>query len=121
MACDFCECVFHLTCIPSFRPVVFLWPLREDSIYKHFRAVPAAAGIAAPAGKQAYTFHDLRRAFATMNVDRLSAPTLQQLMRHKNHATTQVYINIARWLNEAVDSLYVPDLNAKPKGRTAGK
>ena len=45
-------------------------------------------------------FHDLRRAFATMNADRLSTAPRQTLMRHKSYQTTQVYINMARQIDD---------------------
>lgn len=55
-----------------------------------------------------YGFHDLRRAFATMNAYKLSAEALQALMRHKSYQTTQKYINLARQMDTAVASLHVP-------------
>jgi hypothetical protein len=35
-------------------------------------------------------------------------------MRHKSYTTTQVYINMARQIDEAVDVLHVPDV-LKPR------
>ena len=58
----------------------------------------------------AYGFHDLRRAFATMNADKLTTDALQALMRHKSYQTTQQYINMARQMDAAVASLHVPDV-----------
>jgi integrase len=60
-----------------------------------------------------YSFHDLRRAFATMNAERLTASALQALMRHKSYQTTQLYINMARQMNEAVAKLHVPEVLGK--------
>lgn len=57
-----------------------------------------------------YQFHDLRRAFATMNADKLTADALQTLMQHKNYQTTQRFINMARQLNPVVQSHYLPEL-----------
>jgi integrase len=57
-----------------------------------------------------YGFHDLRRAFATMNADKLTADALQALLRHKSCAMTQVYMNMARQMDEAVAALHVPDV-----------
>lgn len=57
-----------------------------------------------------YGFHDLRRAFATLNASSLSADELQGLMRYKSYQTTQRYINMASQLNKAVDKLHVPDV-----------
>jgi integrase len=55
-------------------------------------------------------FHDLRRAFATMNADKLTPDALQALMRHKSYLTTQVDITLSRQLDEAVAGLHVPDV-----------
>ena len=57
-----------------------------------------------------YGFHDLRRAFATMNADKLTTDALQALMRHKSYSTTQLYINAARQMNAAVAGLHVPEV-----------
>lgn len=61
-----------------------------------------------PTAKTAYGFHDLRRAFATMNADRLSPDALQALMQHKDYQTTQRYISIARQLKPDVAGVFVP-------------
>jgi len=60
-----------------------------------------------------YGFHDFRRAFATMNADRLTGDALQALIRHKSYSTTQRYINMARQLDQSVKVLHVPDPEAK--------
>ena len=70
----------------------------------------AAAVKPATGPKPHYGFHDLRRAFATMNADKLSADTLQALMQHKDYQTTQRYINMARQLTPAIHNLFVPTL-----------
>ena len=57
-----------------------------------------------------YGFHDFRRAFATMNADKLTPDALQTLMRHKSYQTTQVYINMARQMDAAVAGLHVPEV-----------
>jgi len=56
-----------------------------------------------------YGFHDLRRAFARLKAPKLTPDALQALMRHKSYLTTQVYVNVARQLDDAVDVLHVPD------------
>jgi integrase len=58
----------------------------------------------------AYGFHDLRRAFATMNADKLTPDALQALMRHKSYQTTQVYIHMSRQMDAADASLHVPEV-----------
>lgn len=42
-----------------------------------------------------YGFHDFRRSFATWNAGRFSSEELQQLMQHKNAATTQRYVDMS--------------------------
>lgn len=90
-------------------------------MYEEFARVQDAAGIDLPCPEKhehtdachRYGFRDLRRAFATMNADRLSGDALQALMRHKSYTTTQRYINMARQLDQSVKVLYVPDVQAK--------
>jgi integrase len=55
-----------------------------------------------------YSFHDERRAFATMNAPNMTREALQALMRHQSADTTDRYINMAMQLNPAVVSLHVP-------------
>ena len=45
-----------------------------------------------------------------MNAPTLSGDALQALMRHKSYATTQLYINMARQLDSAVEALHVPEV-----------
>jgi integrase len=71
---------------------------------------PAHGGISGGRAAVLYGFHDLRRAFATMNADKLTPDTLQTLMRHKSYTTAQRYINMARQMDAAVASLHVPDV-----------
>jgi integrase len=100
--------VDHLKKIACFEPVVFPWYYHDRTLWTDFASIQDAAGISPH-----YGFHDLRRAFATVNADKLTADALQTLMRHKSYLTTQRYINIARQLNRAVESLYVPDVLRK--------
>src|SRR5581483_5814207 len=110
---------------------VFDWRHAEKTLYDDFAAIQEAAGVRLecrngrteeePEDKgdhvctdacHCYTFHDLRRAFATANAERLTGDALQKLMRHKSYATTQRYINVATQLNRALDNLFVPTLPA---------
>ena len=108
----------HLRGIASFDVLVFPWPHADSTLWSQFHRIQREAGIHRPCrGKHEHTpschvygFHDLRRAFATMNAPTLSADALQSLMRHKSYVTTQKYINMAGQLNRAVDNLYVPDV-----------
>ena len=110
--------VEHLRRIVSLDPFVFPWPHVETTLYDQFGMIQQAAKIHLPCRGEhdhtpachVYGFHDLRRAFATMNADKLTVDALQALMRQKSYQTTQKYISIARQLNRSVDSLYVPQL-----------
>lgn len=110
--------VEHLKKLPGFDPCVFPWNHDRTTLMNEFRRIQEAAKIKLPCrGKHEHTpacfvygFHDLRRAFATMNADRLTGDALQGLMRHKSYATTQRYINMARQLDEAVAVLHVPEV-----------
>lgn len=104
--------VEHLRRLLRFGENVFPWPHVPRKLWDDFEAIQKAAGVKPPHGKARYGFHDLRRAFATMNADRLSADALQALMQHKSYTTTQRYINMARQLNQAVDGLFVPNVTA---------
>ena len=116
--------VEHLRKIPSFDTVIFPWNRATRSLYDEFLRIQEKAGIHLPCRDRhehttfchVYGFHDLRRAFATMNADRLTADALQGLMRHKAYQTTQRYINVARQLDQAVDALHVPDVLRKGMG-----
>jgi integrase len=115
--------VEHLRKLACFDPVMFPWNHNRRTLDEEWLRIQQAAGINLPCRKQhehtehghAYGFHDLRRAFATMNAARLSADQLQALMRHKSYQTTQRYINMASQMDEAVEKLFVPDVL---KGKT---
>jgi integrase len=108
----------HLRKLANFDPYVFPWPHYKTTLYKQFAEIQEAAGVKLPCTKQhehtrychVYGFHDLRRAFATMNADKLTPDALQALMRHKSYSTTQRYINIARQMDAAVAGLHVPEV-----------
>lgn len=116
--------VEHLRRLAGFGPVVFPWNHNRRTLYTEFARVQEAAGIKLPCPKAhthtrhcyLYGFHDLRRAFATMNADKLSPDALQALMRHKSYTTTQLYINMARQMDRAVEALHVPDVLKAPAG-----
>jgi integrase len=100
--------VEHLRKLVSLDSFVFPWSHGRRHIFEEFGKIQKAAGIRPMGSKSQYGFHDLRRAFATMNADRLTPDALQALMQHKDYQTTQRYINMARQLNPAVQNLYVP-------------
>ena len=97
--------VEHLLKIRSFHALVFPWTRSRRDIWNVFHTIQEAAGIA----ESYYGFHDLRRAFATVNADSMSADALQRLMQHKDYSTTQRYINLAHQVKAAVANLHVPE------------
>jgi integrase len=60
-----------------------------------------------------YGFHDLRRAFATVNAPQMKPEFLQKLMRHKSCTTTLGYINLVSQVDEAVANMPVPKVLRK--------
>jgi integrase len=102
--------VDHLERLASFDPVIFPWNHNRRQLFEEFNEIQEKAGVRPQGGRGRYGFHDLRRAFATMNADKLTADALQALMQHKTYQTTQVYINMARQLTPAVQTLFVPEL-----------
>jgi integrase len=114
----------HLRKLPGFGRFVFPWPHYKTTLYLDFAEIQRVAKINLTCARKhehtpachVYGFHDLRRAFATMNADRLTPDALQALMRHKSYSTTQLYINMARQMNEAVASLHVPEVLKKTGG-----
>jgi integrase len=106
----------HLKKLASFDPHVFPWDHDRRTLHTEFARIQEQAGIHLSCQGQhehtrychVYGFHDLRRAFATMNADKLTPDALQALMRHKSYQTTQVYINMGRQMDAAVASLHVP-------------
>jgi integrase len=115
--------VEHLGRIKCFDPHVFPWNKSLRRLHEIFDKIQLAAGINLPCTKNhehtvschTYGFHDLRRAFATLNADKLTADALQKLMRHKSYTTTQRYINLSRQMEKVTESLHVPEF-LKKKG-----
>jgi integrase len=128
--------VDHLRPLKAFHPNVFPWELERGPLYREFARIQVAAGIDLPcctsrmtaaeiqrgehkeeraghtctAACHRYGFHDLRRAFATMNAANMTREALQALMRHQSSLTTERYINFARQMKPAVANLHVPEV-----------
>jgi integrase len=108
----------HLKKIRAFHPNVFPWEHHRRTLDVEFAAIQDAAGIKLKCkvdrphkctdACHRYSFHDERRAFASMNALNMTREALQVLMRHKNPETTARYINMAKQLNPAVAGLHVP-------------
>lgn len=97
--------VTALSGLAHFGEFCFPWPHHKNTYWRQFDKIQAAAGL----GKK-YSPHALRRAFATMNAQRVGAPKcLQTLMRHKDGRTVnQYYLNQFEGIGEAVSRLFVP-------------
>lgn len=110
--------VEHLHKLVSFDPHIFPWNHNRRTLHTEFARIQEKAGIHLACRKHhqhsrfchVYGFHDLRRAFATMNADRMTGDAFQHLMQHQSYTTTQRYINMARQLNTAVAALHVPEV-----------
>jgi integrase len=108
----------HLKRLVGFDPRVLPWNNNRRTLQTEFARIQEAASIKLPCSDShqhtrfchVYGFHDFRRAFATMNADKLTPDALQALMRHKSYQTTQVYINMARQMDAAVAGLHVPEV-----------
>lgn len=104
----------HLQGLKSFSPMVFPWNHSRRKVFSEFGRLQMAAGISLPGEDRPYGFHDLRRAFATMNAENLTPDVLQKLMQHRDYQTTQRYINMARQLKPAIEKLFIPKVT-RPK------
>ena len=108
----------HLRQVPSFCQNVFPWQHDERQLWTEFGRLQREVGIHLicrdthehTEACHVYGFHDLRRAFATVNAKRLKPEVLQKMMRHKSYKTTLGYINQAEHIEKAVADLKVPDV-----------
>lgn len=99
--------------LPQEEPAVFPHKGDETRLYAPFAKIQQAAGIRPRNKRKAgrwYTFHDLRRGFATANAEHLDLFELQKLMQHKDITTTQKYVAMAHRMKDAVGNLKVPEL-----------
>ncbi len=125
------QVIKHLRELGGTADVLFPWPHDRRTLDVEWHRIQRAAKVKGADGQEVglhlschgehehtpachvYGFHDLRRAFATNNADRMTPDALQRLMQHASYLTTQRYIDIARQLAPAVADLYVPTLPTK--------
>ena len=96
--------LYHLTGIVAENERA--WPHNYHTLWTEFYRIQAAAGVKPEGHKPHYTFHDLRRAYASMNAGTMSATDLQTMMRHKSFTTTQRYVSMGRNLDHVVAGLH---------------
>jgi integrase len=110
--------VEHLKPLKGAAPLLFPWPHDIRTLWDEFGRIQREAGIKLHcSGKHEHTpscfvygFHDLRRAFATVNAPRMKPEVLQKLMRHKSYQTTLGYVNLTSQVDNAVLNMPVPDV-----------
>jgi integrase len=116
----------HVRRIIGFQLLIFYWPHHERTLWSEFQRIQKAAGITlvCPDADRHecneschyYGFHALRRGYATLNADSMSAPVLQRKMRHKSFTTTLRYIGLSDKMKKSTDQVYVPDFLQKRIG-----
>lgn len=108
----------HIGKLKGTSPFVFQWDYCTTHLWIEFHRIQKAAGIKLVCREKhehtdacnVYGFHDLRRAFATVNAPRMKPEVLQKLMRHQSYKTTLGYINQSQQIAEAVERMQVPDV-----------
>ena len=109
--------VEHLRMLLTEHELVFRWGHDQRTLWEEFGRIQREAGIHlfCPEKHQhtlschVYSFHDFRRAFATVNAPRMKPEALQKLMRHKSYQTTLGYVNLSNQLDDAIRTMPVPD------------
>jgi integrase len=110
--------VDHLRDLQGQSPLLFPWPHDSRTLWVEFGRIQREAGIHLPCrgnhrhtpACHVYSFHDFRRAFATVNAPRMRPEALQRFMRHMSFQTTnQCYINPMSQMEDAVTQLFVPE------------
>ena len=112
--------LLYLRKLKAFHTNVFPWEHHRRTLDVEFARIQDAAGIKINCTDQRphkctdacrrYSFHDERRAFATMNAMNMTREALQALMRHSSPETTARYINMANQISPAVATLHVPEV-----------
>jgi integrase len=106
----------HLGRIGGGSELYFPWPHHRRTLDLVHSEIQTAAEIDLPCRRshahsvacRQYSFHDYRRAFATLNHE-LDPAVLQRMMQHKTFATTKGYIALGERLKPTLPRLFVPD------------
>ncbi len=114
--------VDHLRKLPGFSERLFHIDLDRRFLYAEYAKIQKAAEIHLECDEDhehteacdLYSFHDLRRGFATENALNLQPLDLKHLMRHKDRKTSRGYISMAQALAGRRPKVKVPDISAKP-------
>ena len=116
----------HLQLLIGFHPVVFFWPHAREELWQEFHKIQRVGGIHLSCSRDSnhectpschlYGFHALRRAYATLNADRMPAPVLQKKMRHRSFTTTLRYIQLADKMKKTSEVVYVPEFLSARQG-----
>lgn len=122
--------VEHLQQIIGEGRFIFPWSENKSLLWEEFARIQKEAGIKLDCAEKhehtdachVYGFHDLRRAFATVNAPRLKPEALQKLMRHKSYSTTlKSYVNVTSQLQAAIETMPVPPGLERNSGQTPEK
>jgi len=113
--------VEHLRPLAGNSRFLFTWGKGQRQLLDEFKRIQTLVGIQLDSPEDhdhtpscfLYGFHDLRRAFATVNAPQMKPETLQKLMRHKSYTTTLGYINLVSQVDEAVANMPVPKVLRK--------
>ncbi len=114
--------IAHVKLLGAFTAELFPFPHDNRTFDVQFHRIQKEAGIKLPCiiGRDhectptchTYGMHDLRRAYATENCDRLPLPVLQKKMRHKDVQTTMRYVEMARKMKRGAEKVFVPEFLA---------
>ena len=109
----------------DFDTRVFPWDNDRKGVDNEFHRLRREAGIHLLCHENhehtdacyGYGFHDLRRVFASMSAGSLSTDALRALMRHKGRQATMKCANLNPEMDEAIQSLAVPEVSRNGLGR----